>query len=191
MAIFLVSTQIVVRRTFENTHPADGIAGHPIQERTLEARFKWLAKIEGQTKTWSSFVREYERRYGFEVPGGMYRWWHLAKDAGFPLVDEFDSMMASLEPFRAMGGAEVRRRTIEVAGLPTFSLLKVSPKDELLQLPHPEGNTAQITQGKALCYSGASPSGKSGSDKAIRHSLALAAMLDKNLACEPSPRTCA
>ena len=46
------------------------------------------------------------------------------------LVDEFDSLMASLEPFWALDAAELRRRTVQVGLQPSFALVHVEAGKE-------------------------------------------------------------
>lgn len=44
---------------------------------------------------------------------------------GSVLVDEYDSLMASLEPFWAIDAAEIRRRTFQIGMQPSFALVHV------------------------------------------------------------------
>lgn len=45
--------------------------------------------------------------------------------SGTVLVDEYDSLMQSLEPFWAMEAAEIRRRTFQIGMQPSFALVHV------------------------------------------------------------------
>lgn len=125
--LFLTAQELgaLVRSGGQGTTPRT-VADHPIGAHLRDGRQRWTAKVNTQTASWSEFADTYRSRYALEVPEGMYRWWFLAKEAAFPLIDEFDEIMASLELFRALDGAEVKRRTRAVADLPTFSLLTVN-----------------------------------------------------------------
>ena len=49
----------------------------------------------------------------------------LSTASGSVLVDEYDSLMASLEPFWAMEAAELRRRTFQIGMQPSFALVHI------------------------------------------------------------------
>lgn len=46
-------------------------------------------------------------------------------ESGAVLVDEYDSLMESLEPFWALEPAELRRRTFQIGMQPSFALVHV------------------------------------------------------------------
>lgn len=99
---------------------------HPIQSRLQLARERWQKKLKSQSVDYSQFKATYRRKYNLEPPEGMREWFKIVSADGVLLVDEFDDLMASLKPFRIMSPAELRRRTLEIAALPTFSLLNIT-----------------------------------------------------------------
>jgi hypothetical protein len=99
---------------------------HPIQTRLESARQRWKDKLNSQSVDYAQFKAKYRKKYNLEPPEGMREWFKIVSADGVLLVDEFDSLMASLKPFRIMSPDELHRRTLEVAAMPTFSLLNVS-----------------------------------------------------------------
>lgn len=98
---------------------------HPIRNRLDTARHRWTKRLEAQSTNYRVFKNTYRSRYGLEPPDGMREWFRIVTADGVLLVDEFDELMSSLEPFRTMDPDELIRRTLEVATMPTFSLLNV------------------------------------------------------------------
>lgn len=72
-------------------------------------------------------VAEYKCRYGQDPPRGFDDWWAYVKENSFKLMDEFDAIAEDLEPFWALSGEELRRRTFQVRWFCYFeSALKLS-----------------------------------------------------------------
>ncbi|KAH9445498.1 hypothetical protein MJO28_012659 [Puccinia striiformis f. sp. tritici] len=99
---------------------------HPIQTRLESARERWKLKLKSQSVNYAQFKSTYRRKYNLEPPEGMREWFKIVSADGVLLVDEFDSLMNSLKPFRVMSPEELHRRTLEVAAMPTFSLLNIT-----------------------------------------------------------------
>ncbi|KAA1127683.1 capsule-associated protein CAP1 [Puccinia graminis f. sp. tritici] len=99
---------------------------HPIQTRLESARQRWKDKLNSQSVDYAQFKAKYRKKYNLEPPEGMREWFKIVSADGVLLVDEFDSLMASLKPFRIMSPEELHRRTLEVAAMPTFSLLNIT-----------------------------------------------------------------
>lgn len=97
---------------------------HPIRTRLDAARRRWNSRLKAQSTDYRAFKRTYRARYALEPPEGMREWFRIVTNDGVLLVDEFDELMKSLEPFRTMDPQELTRRTLEVSKMPTFSLLK-------------------------------------------------------------------
>ncbi|WAQ90557.1 hypothetical protein PtA15_12A547 [Puccinia triticina] len=99
---------------------------HPIQSRLESARQRWKDKLKSQSVDYGQFKAKYRKKYNLEPPEGMREWFKIVSADGVLLVDEFDGLMDSLKPFRVMSPEELHRRTLEVAAMPTFSLLNIT-----------------------------------------------------------------
>ncbi|MBW0526046.1 hypothetical protein O181_065761 [Austropuccinia psidii MF-1] len=99
---------------------------HPIKSRLDSARQRWSAKIKSQSNHYGQFKANYRKKYHLEPPQGMRNWFKTVTLDGVLLVDEFDELMSSLEPFRSMSPQELRQRTLDIASMPTFSLLNIT-----------------------------------------------------------------
>lgn len=83
---------------------------HPIEVLVSEANEEFRSMVEGQSKTLPDAVVEYERRYRMEPPSGFDLWFKLAMEANCTIVDNFDTVMQSLEPFWGITAKEMRAR---------------------------------------------------------------------------------
>lgn len=117
-----------------------------------EAESRFRAKVERQSQSLDEAMAEYTRRYGMPPPKGFDRWWEFAQKWEVVMIDEYDGMMRDLQPFYDMrghselddfeehavledgkdkngwvlgGGAELRRRIAEVAGVSSIDLVRV------------------------------------------------------------------
>ena len=121
---------------------------HPIRRHIEQARSVWKTALRQQSTTAEAASKEYERRYRRKPPTGFEEWFAYAQENGVELPDEYDSLMASLEAFWALPPFELRRRTHELSVLPSFSLLRVTPRD-VVALASPEWD-ATATQGRSI-----------------------------------------
>jgi hypothetical protein len=98
---------------------------HPIPDlmSTAEARFR--RKLARQSKSLRAAVKEYKRRYQRNPPRGFDRWWKFCTENKVRLVDEYDAIVEDLAPFWEVGGAELRRRAVQVALLPSIDIVRV------------------------------------------------------------------
>ena len=90
-----------------------------------EARQEFDAKISRQSKTLSAAVAEYQRRYNRLPPKGFDEWYEFATQNGATIIDEYDALAKSMEPFWLFSGEEVRRRCIQVGYLPSVDLVRI------------------------------------------------------------------
>jgi hypothetical protein len=72
---------------------------HPVESIVLQSRKDFSALVSAQSKTLDQATKEYGKRYGREPPPNFDRWFELALKHDFLLIDEFDTVMRSLEPF--------------------------------------------------------------------------------------------
>lgn len=75
------------------------IRTHPMAElvRVNNERFQKIST--SQSKTLEEAVSQYKQRYGRLPPPGFDKWFAIAQEKGFLLIDEFDTIMESLEPY--------------------------------------------------------------------------------------------
>ncbi|KAK5079973.1 hypothetical protein LTR24_008778 [Lithohypha guttulata] len=82
-----------------NTKP---FSGHPVEYLVTHSRAKLDDMLSRQSKNVDEAVAEYQRRYGRQPPLGFDQWFNLAVQNDFVLIDEFDTLMAGLEPFHGV-----------------------------------------------------------------------------------------
>lgn len=102
-----------------------------------EAREEFADLLSSQSKTVDAAIAEYQRRYHRVPPRGFDKWAKLALEANCPIVDNFDTVMRSLEPFWGMTAQEVRARCMMIQTDPiavTFvsNHTVTMPKDSLI-----------------------------------------------------------
>ena len=83
---------------------------HPIQTLIENARTRFDSRMAGQSKTLAAACKEYVKRYQRRPPKGFDKWFERARDYEVILVDEFDMLMQSLEPFWSIPSDEMRKR---------------------------------------------------------------------------------
>jgi hypothetical protein len=98
---------------------------HPIPTLLTNARQAFDEKLARQSKTLSAAVAEYERRYKRSPPKGFDEWYEFAIQNGATIIDEYDQLAKSMEPFWLFSGEEVRRRCIQVGYLPSVDLVRI------------------------------------------------------------------
>ena len=83
---------------------------HPIELLVKDAHEEFKSMVEGQSKTLPDAIAEYERRYHKEPPPGFDLWFKLAVESNCTIVDNFDTVMQTLEPFWGITAKEMRAR---------------------------------------------------------------------------------
>ncbi|KAI9856044.1 MAG: hypothetical protein M1813_009264 [Trichoglossum hirsutum] len=86
------------------------ISIHPIDELIKSAQQHHVEMIQGQSKTLEEAIQEYKIRYNRSPPPKFDIWFSYAKANEVVLVDEYDVVMETLEPFWGIAPAEIRRR---------------------------------------------------------------------------------
>jgi hypothetical protein len=89
------------------------------------ARAEYDQKIARQSKSLSAAVAEYNKRYGRNPPKGFDEWYEFAVQNGAGIIDEYDQLAESMEPFWLFSGEEVRRRCLQVGQLPSVDLVMI------------------------------------------------------------------
>jgi hypothetical protein len=98
--------------------------GHPIEKLILKAREDFVQLQGQQSKTISSAVKNYRRRYLREPPLGFEKWVSYAMDKQSPLIDDFDMINEDLKPFWKVEPHRLLENIHHVTGLDRLSLRK-------------------------------------------------------------------
>lgn len=83
---------------------------HPIPQLIKDGLEKWEKIVGSQSTSYEQAVETYKRRYKLDPPPGFDKWFSYCFTNKVQLVDEYDELMRTLEPFRKMGSKEMRRR---------------------------------------------------------------------------------
>lgn len=107
--------------------PSSGsTVAHPILPLLTAASIKWSALLSSQSTTFDKASKAYRSRYSLPPPRDFDKWFAFATQGrNHTLVDEYDSLMADLLPFRSLSPRELRRRTVELAQLPGMSIVSI------------------------------------------------------------------
>ncbi|EHK96585.1 putative Ankyrin repeat domain-containing protein 50 [Glarea lozoyensis 74030] len=87
----------------------DGDESHPVENLHAAAKKQFFDLLSRQSVTAADAVVEYRRRYGRNPPPEFNKWFAFAKKHASLIVDDYDEMMRSLEPFRKMAPSDVLR----------------------------------------------------------------------------------
>jgi beta-1,2-xylosyltransferase len=99
-------------------------APHPIPLLLTLGEKRWEELLNRQSRSLSSAVKEYERRYRRKPPKGFDIWWDFAIDNDLVLPDEYDRINLDLAPFFALPKEEMKRRMEWVESMnETFTLV--------------------------------------------------------------------
>ncbi|PSK42267.1 hypothetical protein B9Z65_4181 [Elsinoe australis] len=98
---------------------------HPVKALHEQALRKFEAMIKRQSKTLDEAVAEYKRRYRRNPPPGFDKWFGYAIKHDSAIIDEFDMINESMEPFWALSPStikQVMQRASNGPRLWTFSI---------------------------------------------------------------------
>ena len=87
---------------------------HPIEILFQDARQKQAHLVERQSKSLAEAVVNYKDRYKREPPPGFDEWYHAAIGLNATIIDDYDSVMATFEPYWSLSARELRARVREV-----------------------------------------------------------------------------
>ncbi|KAI9806368.1 MAG: hypothetical protein M1825_006483 [Sarcosagium campestre] len=102
-------------RAPEPKKPAD-TRSHPIYQLINTAEKDFEAVKGRQSKSLAEAVAEYRRRYRLPPPPNFDKWYEFAKKKDVQLIDEFDAIYHSLQPFWGLDPATIRARGAEALG---------------------------------------------------------------------------
>ncbi|CAL5873467.1 uncharacterized protein PFLUO_LOCUS7746 [Penicillium psychrofluorescens] len=80
--------------------------------------------VEKQSQTLDASCAEYQRRYGRQPPPHFDKWFRTAQDHEFLLTDEFDTMMAAIEPLWGVAPSDIRARVDNAISASQGSILR-------------------------------------------------------------------
>lgn len=98
---------------------------HPIQSLVQAGHSTFEHMQTRQSKTLEEAVAEYRRRYGRSPPPGFDQWYRVAQEKSFLLVDEFDTVMESLEPFWGLSPSVLRSRVHSIKEAPEMTEFRI------------------------------------------------------------------
>lgn len=101
---------------------------HPISILAEEARARFVDTQRRQSLTLHDAVVEYQRRYGRSPPPGFDVWHGFVIEHDVQLVDEYDSLTKSLEPFWQVSPMVLRDYVDHAILLENLSLTKLEIK---------------------------------------------------------------
>lgn len=81
---------------------------HPVEAAISSAEQHYVGLLTKQSTTLAAATAEYTRRYGREPPPNFDKWFSLARQHDFVFIDEFDTIMASIAPFRSIPASDLR-----------------------------------------------------------------------------------
>ena len=82
---------------------------HPIPRLVRHYTEKFEAMLSRQSRTLESAIEEYRRRYHRKPPQGFDKWFAYARARNSPIIDDFDLISESLEPFWSFSGSHLRQ----------------------------------------------------------------------------------
>jgi len=98
---------------------------HPIDVLVADARSRFSALINKQSKSVQQATDEYKRRYKRDPPPHFEGWFSLCQENGVTLIDEFDGIMQSLQPLWGIPPRELRYRVQEAFLAPSIAKITV------------------------------------------------------------------
>lgn len=80
---------------------------HPVEVLARKASGNFEHLLQRQSRSYAVAEQEYRRRYGLEPPAGFEAWFEFAMANQSPIIDEFDTIYASIAPFLRLSGQDV------------------------------------------------------------------------------------
>lgn len=83
---------------------------HPIERLAINGQAQFSSLLTSQSNTLRKAVAEYIRRYKRNPPPNFDKWFKIARREEYVLLDEFDNIMETIEPFWGIPPSELRQR---------------------------------------------------------------------------------
>lgn len=111
---------------------------HPIEILVKDARRRYTHMVENQSKSLTEAIANYKKRYRREPPPGFEDWYHVAVRLNATIIDNYDSVMASFEPYWSISARELRARVREALdpGYMGGRVLGIRVKDNRIETLH-------------------------------------------------------
>ncbi|KEI40938.1 glycosyltransferase family 90 protein [Mixia osmundae IAM 14324] len=103
----------------------DPLAIHPILPLLRDSQARWTRMTRAQSRSLAAATATYRARYGLPPPPGFAAWYAFAQSRQHRLVDEYDSLMRDLKPFRSLPPSVLRERIQTLGQLRGISLVHV------------------------------------------------------------------
>lgn len=87
---------------------------HPVELLVEHARRRFTRMVESQSKSLEQAIANYKKRYNREPPPGFDEWYRVAVELNATIIDDYDTVMTSLEPYWGISARELRARVREV-----------------------------------------------------------------------------
>ena len=101
---------------------------HPIDHLHRQWTLEFERKVTSQSKTLKEAVAKYRGRYKRPPPSAFDRWFELAQENNYLLVDEFDTITTSMEPYWRTAPDVIRLRLESI--LKIRSIMNLRFKDD-------------------------------------------------------------
>ncbi|KAJ6183715.1 hypothetical protein N7519_005016 [Penicillium mononematosum] len=89
---------------------------HPISKLTSDASQSFNETLMRQSRSLKDAVTEYRRRYNMPPPPHFDKWYEFATQRNTILIDEYDTIHRSLQPFWGLSPSTIRSRVREDLG---------------------------------------------------------------------------
>lgn len=89
---------------------------HPIENLIIKAQADFNQLINRQSKSLSEAETEYQRRYSRHPPPGFDKWFSFAQERQSVIIDDFDIIHKSLEPFWKISPERLRESISYITG---------------------------------------------------------------------------
>ncbi len=104
-------------------------AKHPIKLLVEEANEKFQA-MRQQSNTFEKAITEYKRRYDRGPPPGFDHWYDATVKSNATVINNFDTIMATLEPFWGLSAQEMRARVKDLQKASEWKMVSMSIKNQ-------------------------------------------------------------
>lgn len=119
---------------------------HPIYHLAHDANARFEKIRRSQSQSLSAAIAEYKRRYGRAPPPGFDRWYEFAGENDVQLLDEYDYLTKSLDPFWQMPPKVLRDYVDQSLADPKANFNTLVIKDHKAELSRGSFQHAQLVE---------------------------------------------
>lgn len=121
-------------------------SNHPILKLADEARAKLAKTRSRQSRSLQEAVAEYKKRYNRSPPRGFDEWYNFAVENNVELIDEYDLLTKSLEPFWQVAPSTLRDYVDQTLDIPDIGYNTLTVKDHTAKLKDGSFQHAQLVE---------------------------------------------